>query len=169
LGDRQKFNVYLRNENNEPMKLDLLTEIQSSSIAAQNISISWDYHRYSVYENQIIIIELVLSVSPKIRGVTNFSFDILIEGKNFALQLGEFADKNLLRTPSNTVYLIYPNPKYVTSAESTYDGTAGEKVRNLCINTQHYGFNTIQHWSLPSGASIPALYTMPQSQRSEVD
>jgi hypothetical protein len=151
-GSTRKFNLYVRNEGNESMILNLLTENWSPLIAAQNMSVSWDYHGHPIYENQVILTELALSVSPEIGGVTSFSFDIIIESESYALSLGEVAEEKILNAPANTVYFIYADPTYLSRAESTYDGTAGETVRNLCVNTQHYGFNTKQHWLLPSGA-----------------
>jgi hypothetical protein len=150
-GSTRKFNVYVRNESNESMILDLATENWSPLIAAQNISVIWDYHRYPIYENQVIATELALSVSPEIKEVTSFSFDIVIDSENYALSLGEIAEEKILNAPANTVYFIYADPAYMSSAESTYDGTAGETVRNLCVDSQHYGFNTTQYWLLPSG------------------
>lgn len=151
-GSTRKFNLYMRNESNESMILDLLTENWSPLIAAQNISVSWDYHGHPIYENQVILTELALSVSPEINEVRSFSFDIVIDSENYALSLGEVAEEKILNAPANTVYFIYGDPTYMSRAESTYDGTAGETVRNLCVNTQHCGFNTTQHWLLPSGA-----------------
>jgi len=150
-GSTRKFNVYVRNESNESMILDLLTENWSPRIAAQNISASWDYHGYPIYENQVIATELALSVSPKIKGVTSFSFDIVIDSENYALSLGKVAEEKILNAPANTVYFIYADPAYMARAEATYDVASGEAVRNLCVNTQHYGFNTTQYWLSPLG------------------
>jgi len=151
-GSIQKIDVYVRNESNESMTLDLLTENWSPLIAVQDISLSWDYHGDPIYKNQVIVTELSLSVSPEIQGVTSFSFDIIIDSENYALSLGEVAEEKVLNAPVNTVYFIYADPAYMTHAEATYDVTAGETVRNLCVDTQHYGFNTTQHWLLPSGS-----------------
>jgi hypothetical protein len=151
-GAIQKIDVYVRNESNESMTLDLVTENWSPLIAAQDISLSWDYHGDPIYKNQVIGTELALSVSPEIQGVTSFSFDIIINSEESDLSLGEVAEKKVLNAPVNTVYFIYADPAYMTHAEATYDGTAGETVRNLCLDTQHYGFNTTQYWLLPLGA-----------------
>jgi hypothetical protein len=151
-GSTRKFNLYVRNESNETMMLDLLTENWSPLIAAQNISVSWDYHGHPIYENQVILTELALSVSPEINEVKSFSFDIVIDGESYALRLGEVVEEKILNAPANMVYFIYADPAYMTCAEATYDVTSGESVRNLCVNTQHYGFNTTQYWLSPSGA-----------------
>ena len=148
----QKISVYVRNEGNEPIILDLLTQNWSPLIAAQDMSLSWDYQGYPLYANQVIVTELALSVSPQIQGVTSFTFDIRIDSENYALSLGEVAGEKILNAPANTVYFIYADPVYMTRAEATYDVTSGEAIRNLCVNNQHYGFNTTQYWLLPSGA-----------------
>jgi hypothetical protein len=151
-GANRKFDVYLRNESNEPMILDLLTGNWLPLTAAQDISVSWDYNGYPIFNNQVIVTELALSISPEIQGVTSFSFDIIIDGENYALSLGEVAEEKILSAPVNTVYFIYADPAYMTRAEATYDVTSGEAVKNLCANTQNYGFNTTQYWLSPLGA-----------------
>jgi len=150
-GSIRNFDVYVRNESNESMILDMLTENWLPLIATQDISVSWDYHGYPIYENQVIVTELALSVSPEIKGVTSFSFDIVIDCENYALSLGEVAEEKILNAPVNTVYFIYADPAYMTRAEATYDAISGEAVRNLCGATQHYGFNTTQYWLSPLG------------------
>jgi len=151
-GAIRKFEIYLRNESNESIILNLLTENWSPITAAQDISISWDYHGSPIYENQVIVTELALSVSNEIIGVTSFSFDIIIDGENYAVSLGEVAEEKIINAPPYTVYFIYSDPAYMTRAEATYDVTAGEIVRSLCTNTQHYGFNTTKFWLSQLGA-----------------
>jgi hypothetical protein len=151
-GSTRKFSLYVRNESNESITLDMLTENWSPLIAAQNISLSWDYGGRPISENQVILTELELSVSPEISNVESFSFDIKIESESYDLSLGEVVEEKILNAPAGTVYFIYADPTYLSRAESTYDGTAGEIVRNLCVNSQHYGFNSAQQWLLPSGA-----------------
>jgi len=148
-GSIRNFDVYVRNECNESMILGLLTENWSPLTAAQEISVSWDYHGHAICENQVIATELALSVSPEMKGVTSFSFDIIIECKEYALSLGEVAEKKILYAPVNTVYFIYADPAYMARAEATYDVTSGEAIRNLCANNQHYGFNTTNYWLTP--------------------
>jgi len=151
-GATRNYDLYVRNKGKESVVLDLTTQNWVPLVAEQSISLSWDYHGHPIYENQVTVIEVVLSVSPEIKGVTNFSFDIVIDCKKCALSLGEVAGEKILNAPVNTVYFIYGNPSYQTRAEATYDGTSGETVRNLCAETQRYGFNTTKYWLLPSGA-----------------
>ncbi len=149
-GATKNFDIYVRNECNESVVLDLTAENWLPLISEQDISLSWDYPRCPICKNQVRAINLALSVSPEIQRVTSFSFDIVINQKKFAL--GEVAEEKILNAPDKTVYFIYTDPAYLTQTEATYDGTSGETVRNLCANTQHYGFNTTKDWLLPSGA-----------------
>jgi hypothetical protein len=151
-GSTRKFSLYVRNECNESVTLDMLTENWTPLIAAQNLSLSWDYAGSPICENEVVPAELELSVSPKIEGVTSFSFDIVINSEVSGLKMGEVAEEKLLNAPADTVYFIYVDPAYMSRAEATYDVTSGEAVRNLCVNSQHYGFTTTQQWLLPSGA-----------------
>jgi len=150
-GSTRTISVYMRNEGNEPIILDLLTQNWSPLIAAQAMSLSWDYQGYPIYANQVIVTELTLFVSPGIQGVTSFTFDIRIDTEGQTLSLGQVIEENILNAPANTVYFIYADPAYMTRAEATYDVTSGESIRNLCVNNQHYGFNTTQYWLSPSG------------------
>jgi hypothetical protein len=149
-GATRNFDLYVRNEGNESVVLDLTTDNWLPLVAEHNVSLSWDYHGHPICKNQVTTIELALSVSPEIRGVENFSFDIVIDCKKYSLC--EVAEEHILDAPAGTVYFVYTDPAYQRQAEATYDGTAGEIIRNLCVNTQKYGFNTTKYWLLPSGA-----------------
>jgi hypothetical protein len=149
-GQTQEFEIYVRNECNESLVLDLLAENWLPTVVEKDISLSWDYAGCPICENRVKKVNLALSVSPKITTETSFSFDIKINQQNFGL--GEVAGEKILNAPERTVYFIYTDPAQLTDAEAAYDGTAGEIVRNLCWNPQHYGFSTTQYWLLPSGA-----------------
>lgn len=151
-GSTRKVSLYVRNEGNESMTLDLLTENWLPLIAAQNMSLSWSYPGQPIYENQVVSTELELYVSPKIKEVMRFSFDILIDSKIYDFRVGTVAKEKVLNAPADTVYFIYADPAYMDCAEATYDVTSGEVVRSLCVNSQCYGFNTTHQWLLPSGA-----------------
>ncbi|MCW4016702.1 MAG: hypothetical protein NWF06_10065 [Candidatus Bathyarchaeota archaeon] len=151
-GATQYYDFYVRNEGNNSVVLKLMTQNWLPLDAQQNMMLSWDYTGYPIYTNQVEHIQLELAVSPKIKDVTSFSFNILIECKECNLSLSEVANEQILNAPANTVYFIYNNPSLQNQAEATYDGTSGEILRNLCTNTQNYGFSTQQNWLLPSGA-----------------
>lgn len=150
-GTTQKFDIYLRNEGDKSVSLELITENWLPTDAEQNMALSWNYSGCPIYSNQVKNVKLELSVFPKIQGVTNFSFDIVIDCEECNLSLGEVAKEKILNAPANTVYFIYGDPSRHSEAEAAYDGTSGEIIRALCLNTQHYGFNTRQDWLLASG------------------
>jgi hypothetical protein len=87
-GTSRKINVYVRNECNRTLTLDILTEKWLPLIAAQDISLSWDYPGCPIGKNQVLVTELELSVSPEIEGITNFSFDTVIESEEIGFSLG---------------------------------------------------------------------------------
>jgi hypothetical protein len=149
-GSTREFEVYVRNECNESVVLNLMAENWLPTVAEQDLSLSWNYAGCPICENQVKRVNLVLSVSPKVAYLTSFSFDIMINQQSFGL--GEVATEKILSAPEGTVYFMYTDPAYLTQAEAAYDGTSGETVRNLCVNPQNYGFNTTQYWLLPSGA-----------------
>jgi len=149
-GSSRQLEVYVRNECNESVVLDLMAENWLPTVAEEDLSLTWNYAGCPICENQVRQVNLVLSVSPKIVDATSFSFDITINQQSFGL--GEVAEEKILEAPDGTVYFMYTDPAYLTQAEAAYDGTAGEAVRNLCVNSQNYGFNTTQYWLLPSGA-----------------
>ena len=142
--------LYVRNECNESLVLNITSENWLPLIAQQDITLASDYPCGPICKNQVTPITLVLSVSPKITGITSFKFDLTINQQNFAF--GEAAEEKILGAPEKMVFFIYTDPAYMGSAEATYDGTAGEIVRSLCVSPQHYGFNTTKNWLLPSGA-----------------
>lgn len=150
-GGTQNIDLFLRNEGDELVSLDLMTENWSPATAEQNMTLSWNYDGYPIYRDQVRNVELALFVSPETQGVCTFSFDIVIGSEELDLSLGEVAKEKILGAPANTVYFIYGDPSHLSGAEAAYDGTSGEIVRSLCTNRQCYGFNTRPDWLLPSG------------------
>jgi len=68
--------VYVRNEQGAPVILLETTSNWNSALAAYFIDFSWDYSDQWLNPNEVINVKLVLSISPNIQGVTNFSFTI---------------------------------------------------------------------------------------------
>jgi hypothetical protein len=149
-GQTQEREVYVRNECNESLVLDLTSENWLPTAVKEEISLSWNYNGCPICENQVRKVNIALSVSTEVIEETSFSFDIKINHHSF--DLGEVAWKRILNAPDRSVCFIYTDPTQLTDAEGAYDGTAGETVRNLCWNPQHYGFTTTKYWLLPSGA-----------------
>jgi len=65
--------------------------------------------------------------------------------------LAKLQDK-LIDAPAYTVYFIFQDPKTMSRPQSAFDVMSGGIVYGLCTNPQNQGFNTTQHWLLPTGA-----------------
>jgi len=72
--------VYVRNENEEPIYLNMSTANWNPSNASQYITLRWDYSEQWMNPGEVLQITLSLSVSRYIEGISSFSFDILITG-----------------------------------------------------------------------------------------
>jgi len=73
--------VYIKNEGNTPMVLNMTTDNWNPASASENITLSWNREGYVLNTTAPVVQAiLTLSVSPNISGVTSFSFDIIITG-----------------------------------------------------------------------------------------
>ena len=72
--------THLRNEGNVPIVLSLNSSEWSPSNAEKYIGLDWDYNGTKIHPTQSIKVELILSVSSNISGITSFSFQIIITG-----------------------------------------------------------------------------------------
>ena len=149
-GQTQEVEVYVRNECTESLVIDLMANNWSPTALSEDVSLSWDYAGCPICEKQVKKVNLALSVSSRTVEETSFGFDIVINQQVFGL--GEVAEEKIVNALDRKVYFIYTDPIQLAGAEGAYDGVAGETVRNLCWNTQNYGFSTTQNWLLPSGA-----------------
>lgn len=73
--------VYIKNEGNTPMVLNMTTDNWNPASASENITLSWNREGYVLNTTAPVVQAiLTLSVSSNISGVTSFSFDIIITG-----------------------------------------------------------------------------------------
>lgn len=81
LGATSNKTVYIKNEGNLPVVLNMTTDNWNPTSAYENITLSWNREGY-VLNTTVPVTQavLTLSVSPDISGVTNFTFDIIITG-----------------------------------------------------------------------------------------
>ncbi|MBS7632889.1 hypothetical protein KEJ15_04615 [Candidatus Bathyarchaeota archaeon] len=74
------FTVYIKNEGNIPMTLNMTISNWNPTQAAQYITLNWNREDYVLGAKSVIQANLNLSVSPNIAEITNFQFDIIIIG-----------------------------------------------------------------------------------------
>jgi len=79
-GSNRTFTVYIRNEGNTAESLSLNTENWNPTNAQNYITLSWNYDGTVLSPDQVVEVNLTLSVSSSIEGIENFSFTIVIIG-----------------------------------------------------------------------------------------
>lgn len=79
-GDKANFIIYVRNEGNILLKLNITTSKWVPEIASAYIVFEWDPRGRILNPSEVVPVTLTLSVSPDIEGVTSFQFEILVVG-----------------------------------------------------------------------------------------
>ena len=79
-GSNRTFTVYIRNEGNTAESLSLNTENWNPTNAQNYITLSWNYDGTVLSPDQVVEVNLTLSVSSSIEGIENFRFTIVIVG-----------------------------------------------------------------------------------------
>jgi hypothetical protein len=77
-GSNNTLTVYIKNEGNSAVSLSLETSNWTPSASLGYMSLNWNYSGQVLSVDQAIPLELTLTVSPTISGITNFSFDTTI-------------------------------------------------------------------------------------------
>lgn len=77
--------VYVRNEGNETCLLILTPENWNPNNASNYLNFSWDCEDNRIEVGEVVKVTQSLLVSPNIVGVTDFSFDIIFEGRQYFL------------------------------------------------------------------------------------
>jgi len=70
--------VYIRNEGNAPVSLTMNTSNWNPSNATTYISLTWNYLSQNISVSQTVQVTFTLMVTANIRGISSFSFDIII-------------------------------------------------------------------------------------------
>jgi hypothetical protein len=70
--------VYVRNEGNSAISMVLSTSDWTPPAASSYISLNWNYTNQELKTNEVIPLELTLTVSPTIDGITDFNHIITI-------------------------------------------------------------------------------------------
>jgi len=79
-GSSQNITIYIRNEGNIPMTLNMTTDNWNPSSASTYITLSWNSEGSQVSADSVLETILTLSVSSGISEIDSFSFDITITG-----------------------------------------------------------------------------------------
>lgn len=78
-GQVSKVTLYIKNTGNAPINLTLSIENWEPVTASVYLTYSWNYTTGQTLEpSEVVIVDLFLTVSPDIVGITEFSNDIII-------------------------------------------------------------------------------------------
>ena len=78
--ENKTVSCYLRNEGNVPSLLTVYTENWQPVNASNWISLSWNLEGVNIEVAEALKTDLTLTVSPDIKNIFSFSFDIVISG-----------------------------------------------------------------------------------------
>lgn len=70
--------IFIRNEGTQPATLQLITANWTPTNAQNYIALSWNYTGQTLKTNEVISINLTLTVNPTITDVTDFSLQTII-------------------------------------------------------------------------------------------
>lgn len=79
-GETKNVTIYLRNEGNVALTLNLTTQNWIPVNAPNYIGLVWNREGQTIHADSVITATLTLSISPSIIGIADFSFEIIIAG-----------------------------------------------------------------------------------------
>lgn len=79
-GETKTQRVYIKNEGNTQITLNMTTGNWSPASAANYITLSWNKEKSTLAEGASTSADITLKVSSSVTGITNFTFDITISG-----------------------------------------------------------------------------------------
>jgi hypothetical protein len=82
-GETTNVTIYIKNEGNIPVVLNMTTENWVPASASDYITLTWYREGYLLDSDSVVQSVLTLSVDPNISEVTSFSFDIVIAGTEY--------------------------------------------------------------------------------------
>ena len=71
--------MYVKNEGNTPMTLNMTTNTWTSG-AATYVTVTWNRESYPLNPGSSVQANVTLAVSPSVTGITGFSFIMVITG-----------------------------------------------------------------------------------------
>ena len=79
-GSSKSFTLYLQNEGNSALTLNMTTESWNPANAADYITLTWNREGQQISPDEVIDFVITLSVSEDITGISSITLDIVISG-----------------------------------------------------------------------------------------
>jgi len=77
-GSSSTMRVYVRNEDDSAVSLWMATSNWTPQIASEYMTLIWTYSGRILSTNEVVPIDLILTVCPNASGITDFSLDVII-------------------------------------------------------------------------------------------
>ena len=77
-GSSSTMRVYVRNEDDSAVSLWMTTSNWTPQIASEYMTLIWTYSGRILSTNEVVPIDLILTVCPNASGITDFSLDVII-------------------------------------------------------------------------------------------
>ena len=77
-GSNKTLRIYIRNEDSLPVRLSLSTSNWNPSISADYMSLKWNYSGQILKINEVIPLQITLTINSTINGIAEFSFTTTI-------------------------------------------------------------------------------------------
>jgi hypothetical protein len=82
LGETKNVTVYVRNEGNVPITLNMHTENWNPPTAAEHLTLTWNYSGEVLQPRDLVPVAFSLSVDSQAFGFSSFSFEIWVVAQN---------------------------------------------------------------------------------------
>jgi hypothetical protein len=84
-GETKTVSVYVQSKSNETCILILIPTGWNPPAGANYLELNRDYENKKIQPSEIVRVTLSLTVSPNVAGITNFNFNIIVEGSKYLL------------------------------------------------------------------------------------
>jgi hypothetical protein len=139
-GMTKTVSVYVQNKSNETCVLFLIPTGWSPNVAANYLGFLQDHENKKIQPNEIVKVTLSLTVSPNIAGITNFSFNIIVEGSKYLLgdvDRNGRVDLRDLVAAAAAYSSTLGEPNWNPYADLNKDGTVD--IRDIVLLVHNYG------------------------------
>ena len=79
-GETKNRTAWIENNGTKTLTLTLTTDSWNPEASTQFLGLSWDYQNQTIAKDEVLQVNLVLTVSPEISGIDSFDFNIVITG-----------------------------------------------------------------------------------------
>jgi hypothetical protein len=79
-GQTKNRTAWIENNGTASLTLTLTTDSWNPEASTQYLGLSWDYTNQTIMKDEMIVVNMALTVSPEISGIDQFDFNIVIAG-----------------------------------------------------------------------------------------